>query len=580
MNRLEEEYQRALAEYDEACIQFEKDVVTYQEYSIAHEERCKEYDAAYAIKKQEYDQEFEEYTEALSEYNKLYEESYEKALNTVFEEGVDFDASVAINVDHERENGNIGSEWWHTAEVDGISISLSSYSQKSIVRCAVNQKIKIKSQSVEEDNSPDVGKKNDTYRVTEEDIQNGFEFSHSVTVRENRGRNAGQSVTYVFTYTFKPFDYSGRVRELLSTLPDKPKSPPTPQYDPPNFALKEPVPPIEPIEPTPDDVSIPEPIIEDITLSTKDIYRISDSASASIRTVAILSSLAIVGLVAYWIISKRTYQLTELRTKLNYLKQGKLAIGAEPIPEYSNIPFKEESCEKNNQINRLFLEYLHHLDVSDSANQLLQSAASLQDEVARRKNVELAQLYDAIVKGIQTKVDDSQQAIARISSEILEENNEHVVQLAESFPFQRSPFSPTTDNAELSRLFAGKKLAYDTVDNEVLIFLPQHILQYNASAYHFNILAYRDLRITRINQHTKTLYASPDKDEIIEQSWMYMTKKGLPDKRHTNNPMVYVVYTGILEYVIGSHSATEEFRWSKTIDQRVNEIETYFSTLD
>lgn len=103
---------------------------------------------------------------------------------------------MSLRVSHPREDdNNIGDEWSYYNEVNGENA-------RNEYAIAVGDTLSFYSKYTESDDNPDVGEARKTYTVTEEDLQNGFTVSMDVYVRENAGRNSGQTAHFVVTYTF------------------------------------------------------------------------------------------------------------------------------------------------------------------------------------------------------------------------------------------------------------------------------------------------------------------------------------------------------------------------------------------
>lgn len=102
--------------------------------------------------------------------------------------------TVKVNRSRDDSN-NIGDEWSFSNYVNGES-AVSSIS------LSVGDTVKVSSKYSEEDNKPDIGEGSASHTVTEEDLKNGFEISYEVNVRENGGKNSGQSAHFNVSYTF------------------------------------------------------------------------------------------------------------------------------------------------------------------------------------------------------------------------------------------------------------------------------------------------------------------------------------------------------------------------------------------
>ena len=104
---------------------------------------------------------------------------------------------VSINATCKNKN-HVGKNWSYVYQIDGITIK-----NNSRINLTAGQKIIVYSKVVENDKYPDVGTNSSTYVITDKDIKNGFKIKMSVSVREDKGRYAGNSCTWTIVFSFK-----------------------------------------------------------------------------------------------------------------------------------------------------------------------------------------------------------------------------------------------------------------------------------------------------------------------------------------------------------------------------------------
>ena len=125
--------------------------------------------------------------------------SLANGLSTSFDIHVDGTKQLMrLAVTYSREdNLNIGDEWDYDWTLNGEwppkTISLSE-----------KDKLAFYAKFVEEDDKPDIGEAKKSYTVKKDDLANGFEISLDVKVRENGGKNRGQTAHFIVTFTFTP----------------------------------------------------------------------------------------------------------------------------------------------------------------------------------------------------------------------------------------------------------------------------------------------------------------------------------------------------------------------------------------
>ena len=101
-----------------------------------------------------------------------------------------------LNVNYTRDDdNNIGGEWSYTTEINGENTG-----RDYVVTAGESIKLRIK--IVEEDDNPDVGEAEKTYKITEADLEHGFTVPLELYVKENGGRNSGKSAHFNVEYNF------------------------------------------------------------------------------------------------------------------------------------------------------------------------------------------------------------------------------------------------------------------------------------------------------------------------------------------------------------------------------------------
>lgn len=102
--------------------------------------------------------------------------------------------NLRVNYTRDDDN-NIGDEWSYMTEING-EVARGDY----IV--SAGEFIKLHAKFVEEDDKPDTGEVTQTYKVTEEDLENGFTVPMELYVKENGGRNSGKRAHFKVEYKF------------------------------------------------------------------------------------------------------------------------------------------------------------------------------------------------------------------------------------------------------------------------------------------------------------------------------------------------------------------------------------------
>lgn len=102
--------------------------------------------------------------------------------------------NLRVNYTRDDDN-NIGDEWSYTTEINGENT-------RGEYIVSAGESIKLHAKFVEEDDKPDTGEVTKTYKVTEEDLVNGFTVPMELYVKENGGRNSGKRAHFNVEYNF------------------------------------------------------------------------------------------------------------------------------------------------------------------------------------------------------------------------------------------------------------------------------------------------------------------------------------------------------------------------------------------
>jgi len=105
--------------------------------------------------------------------------------------------TLAINRDRVDHN-NIGEEWSYDYYINGENVNR----EKEYI-FKIGDQIKIKVHFEEDDDNPDIGEATKSYRITKEDIVNGFEVLLDLSVKENGGRYKGKRAEFTVKFSFK-----------------------------------------------------------------------------------------------------------------------------------------------------------------------------------------------------------------------------------------------------------------------------------------------------------------------------------------------------------------------------------------
>ena len=120
-------------------------------------------------------------------------------ISTSYEVVVDgWSQEMNVKMVYSREDdNNIGNEWSNYHLLNGSDVPSS-------MTVSLGDELTFFSHFCEDDTKPDIGEKTLSYKVTENDMSEGFTCSYDVYVTENGGRNSGKSAHFIVTFTFTP----------------------------------------------------------------------------------------------------------------------------------------------------------------------------------------------------------------------------------------------------------------------------------------------------------------------------------------------------------------------------------------
>ena len=96
-----------------------------------------------------------------------------------------------------RNRNHVGNNWSQEYYVNGTKVKKGAR-----IELHVGDTVSVRVVVTERDKYPDTGSCTLTHTVTETDISKGFKLEGSVTVREDRGRYAGNTCTWNITIKF------------------------------------------------------------------------------------------------------------------------------------------------------------------------------------------------------------------------------------------------------------------------------------------------------------------------------------------------------------------------------------------
>lgn len=265
MARLQAQYRADMEQYEDDMAQYKNDSTAYQKEVQAVKEKTTEYDADFAEKKSTYEKKKLEYNFAARKRADTKRKLVEAAERDIFRRGLAFDVDV-LGVTNW--NNHVGHEWSETTQVNGEEICYSGS-----VTLKLGGTAKCFTMRVERDDTPDVGSSTTNHAMREADFRDGFSVSQTFSAYENRGRYAGYSANFTYTYTFTPHKYTVTIDE--SKLPEMPIKPVDPAYSPPQVTMTEPVKPERPKEPTAADIAVEKPNLKNVQMGIFQTYQYS-----------------------------------------------------------------------------------------------------------------------------------------------------------------------------------------------------------------------------------------------------------------------------------------------------------------
>lgn len=570
-NDLIQKYEKDKQVYDMSKAAYLSLCKEYEEYLLSYEEECAAYEASYAQEIAQYQEDYRQYSDAIASRQLAYNKAYEEAENQTLKAGIPFTVKVALKRNY---NNSVGNEWSWGAEINDQNIS----STKEIT-LKLGSTIKLYAQVVESDSVPDVGSATGHYKMEKKDFNSAFDLEQTVTVRENRGRYAGNTAGFTITYSFTPNSYTVVVDE--SKLPSIPSKPTTPTYNPPPKTKDEPIEPIKPVYPTRDDVTTQEPDLVNFTVSNSEIL----SHHKALKHYVTWSSLGLAILFLFEIKRGKRILHDAKVEKERMLHEAKIKRERESFfakerllpPQYTINIQTTWANEEEKRINYLFAEFLHkknlatytenhiHFLLKKLEEPYLAYNQDLEDEVYRLFDESMAERQQ-----LQKDIDSHTDPLKQIYNSSVKTSN---------YPIFKVPFSKASTVPELKEFFEKSKVSFFEGDAGIVYVLnDQYILKYHITKHTFETLTY-DILSLSITDGTKSVMQmpSPDKYDILNVSWLHMTKKGLPDKRYSDNPTTWTVYNGQIDYQIGSTKKSVNFGTQKRAYDVFNSMNDFIS---
>lgn len=275
----EEEYRSEMEKlesaYEEDLVQYETEFQEYQKQRREYEEECErvqqeteKYDAEYQKAMSEYEKEMSAYRDSLNKMNSEKQRLMDEAEKEILKNGIIFTVKISAVTNW---NDHVGHEWSDKTTVNGQSIRWGDR-----ISIKWGQGVSCKTVRTEIDTYPDIGSGSSYYVLKKEDFRKGFSLDHTFSVYENRGRYAGNSANFTYTYEFEPERYIVTIDE--SKIPEVLPKPDEPKYQPPKVSMQEPTEPIEPKRPTGADVSVKKPDLSEVQVYWMETFRYSQTA--------------------------------------------------------------------------------------------------------------------------------------------------------------------------------------------------------------------------------------------------------------------------------------------------------------
>lgn len=268
MEKLESAYEEDLAQYKTEFQEYQKQRTEYEEECERVQQETEKYDAEYQETMSEYEKEMSAYRDSLDKKNSEWNRLMDEAEKEILKKGINFTVKVSAVTNW---NNHVGHEWSDETTVNGKSVWLEGQ-----ISIKWGQGVSCKTVRVERDTYPDVGSGSSYHVLTKEDFRKGFSLDHTFSVYENRGRDAGNSANFTYTYKFVPERYVVTIDE--SKVPEVLPKPDEPKYRPPKVSVQEPTEPVEPKRPTGADVSVEKPDLGEVQVYWMETFRYSRKA--------------------------------------------------------------------------------------------------------------------------------------------------------------------------------------------------------------------------------------------------------------------------------------------------------------
>ena len=540
--RLKYEYKLKLSEYEKDCIEYDRSLPAYLEHVKEYQQSVAEYDKAYEEILVEYEKAINQYNKIRQKYVLAYDDAYEKEETKLLKQGLSFNVSIDC---YEIQNDSVGNDWHKQFYINGKQCV-----RKETITIKFGKKLTIKSVIKEEDSVVDVGKASSTFTLKKIDFRKGFEIEQKVTVRENRGRFAGNKAVFKVIFTFTPSKYDVEVDP--SSIPPAPKQPIKPQYSPPRDTYIVPVKPEEPSIPLKNDVSITEPDYDSIVVKFGDILKYDPFIKVTYYLFSSFFTLSLFFMGGILIKGKIDIRKAEKDAFVQSLRSNYESINI----QFQNrtVPNKVFTSKLERELNKRFWAFT---EVEDKLNYELAKKELLQNKI----NHEYLQ-YD-------------KEARSNLEEDIIktDERIEFYKKSIDSQPDPLIDFPPFESNSTLAkafkstfrkpsslngfdsvlRFFAKSKLGYLLKNREDLfLFSGSFIIKARKNTNYIDTVPYDYLEYS-LNESTAQMDDVPSSNDydIIGVRWKHQTKTGERDKRYNENYQSAIVYQGKLKMKLG-----------------------------
>lgn len=126
-----------------------------------------------------------------------------KAENTFSGPSITMEMTVKVTAKCKTRN-HVGSAWSKKCYIDDVELPEEGSEIETEVSVTSGVPMKITSKLTEHDKNPDIGKSTMEYIPTNTDLDEGFEITQEVRVKENTGKYKGYAAVWNVTYTFAP----------------------------------------------------------------------------------------------------------------------------------------------------------------------------------------------------------------------------------------------------------------------------------------------------------------------------------------------------------------------------------------